>query len=1132
MKQLHLDFDAAGRVRPAGRGGWPAAPPGEQPPGRLGGASVLVAELARIARETGRGRKILVARTRGEGKELLRQVALRGQSWVGFEVVTVRPLAMSFAAQPLAEAGVRAMDEFDEQALIEEAIDEALAAGRGDGSGARFAGLAEKVGFRDAVRHSVTALRLGGIRAHAVRGGDGPASAREALVVGVLERLEGLLEARGRGDTAMVLEKAAAVVEETRDGSGGPGGGPVPTVPGVPDRDSVPTAPGVPAADVPILLVPGLSDRGLAGRFVRALERHRGAVLLKTDPVEGLPVPRRVLWEVAPARGAGSFLHAVEAWVGSCGAAATVPAGESAEGRRGSASPRIELFAAGSVHDELRGVLRRAIDMGARWDQVEIVAADPALYGSALHALADSLGVPVTFAVGLPVERTRPGRVAATYFKWIESGYQESLLRTLIESGDLTLPRPHHRLRGPRLARALRRLRIGWGRDRYLARIDPRLRDLPTLPAGRHEDEEGLARRKRRTEVELRALRELVAPVLAATPDVRAPEHVARRGGAQRGDGGGVSPAQIATGVKSLLARVADGTETDDTARDRLRRRLDRIEATLTRLTDPPSAMAIVKSLLAIRIPAPRSEGTAPWSSAAGHLYLTDIQHGGAAGRPFTFVVGLDSGRFPGSMVEDPLLHDRDRLRLGQGELPFAGDRAADARFNLAQLVARVRGTLVLSYARWDPAEARALSPAPELLQALRLREGDPTLDFEELENRLGPSESRLPRPGLRTDLDAGDVWLRALATSDGRLRDGLEVVGQAHRQLEKGMKAAKALRRNVASVHAGILGTTSPPSSYQDLRGRTLSASRLESLGACPRRFLFNVVLGVRPPDDPEFDPHRWLDALQRGSLLHDVYERTLREARDRGIEPGDDAFLTLALERADREVARTRRRVPSPSPVVRNLEVDALREDVRSFVEMIRGAPPPWTALEMDFGMDDVGVPIPAGEDRAVRVRGRIDRLDDHGSHLLVVDYKTGSDYGHGAKSGLYRGGRRLQHALYTAAVAATMGREVHRMEYHFPTRRGENRIRPYAVADLRHGGALVAEMLDGAALGWFPATDDPDDCRFCDYQEVCGVKAEGRGKPSCRFSEWTRGNLATLPELSALRRTRRWEDEEPLA
>ena len=1085
---------------------------------RSTGTCILVRELARIARETGRERKVLVTRTRGEGKELLRQVVLGGQSWTGFEVTTVRPLAMKYAAEALARAGKSVLDAFDEQALVEEAIDRVMAGGAGGASGSWFAGLAEKVGFRDAVRNSVTVLRLGGIRAAALREGRGRASRRQTLLCAVVEHFEKMLDARNLADAAVMLETAIGVVNATPGESGvADGESDIATGASASVRAVAP-------ADIPVFLVPGLSDRGLTGRFLRALER-RGATVLRTDPVVGLAVPRGILWDTGPPESAGSHLHAVGEWNG-------------AEGR--TAQPRFELFAAGSVHDELRGVLRRVIEKGARWDEVEIVASDPAMYGSALHALADSMGIPVTFAVGLPVGRTRPGRVVATYFKWIESGFQESVFRALVEAGDVSPPAPHDGIAGPRLARALRRVRIGWGRDRYMSRIGAVLRGLPAAKPGRYEDDERFERRKQRTEKDLRALLALLGPVLQATPEVRATKNVASDtspdGGAAGVTGAGIaagtSPAEVATGVKSLLARVTGGTATDDTARDGLVRVLDRIEATLTRQTDFPSAAAIVRSLLAIRVPAPRTDGTAPWSSAAGHLYLSDLRHGGAAGRPLTFIVGLDSTRFPGSAIEDPLLLDRERMRLGQGELAFAGDRAADARFNLAQLVARLRGTIGLSYARWDPAEARALSPAPELLQALRLVEGDRTLNFDDLDRHLGATESRLPRQGLRADLDACDVWLRALATRDGRLRDGVQPVGLAYPRLGQGLAAAAALECDWATVHTGFIEERDPPLSYHDLRTRILSASRLETLGACPRRFLFANVLRISPPNDPEFDPHRWLDALQRGSLLHDVYEHTLRQAREQGIDPGDDAFLALALKRVDREVAWMTKQVPSPSPVVRDIETRGLREDVHSFMEMIRRAPPRWTELEMDFGMDDVGVAIPAGGGTPLRVRGRIDRVDDHGSHLRVVDYKTGSDWGHDRKSGVYRGGRRLQHALYTAAAAVVQGKPVDRMEYHFPTRRGENRIRRYAVSDLQHGGRLVAMMLEGAAAGWFPATDDAGDCRFCDYQDMCGVRPAEWGKPSCRFADWTERNLATVPELSALRRARNWKDEEPLA
>ena len=210
----------------------------------------------------------------------------------------------------------------------------------------------------------------------------------------------------------------------------------------------------------------------------------------------------------------------------------------------------------------------------------------------------------------------------------------------------------------------------------------------------------------------------------------------------------------------------------------------------------------------------------------------------------------------------------------------------------------------------------------------------------------------------------------------------------------------------------------------------------------------------------------------------------------------------------------------------------MEALRDDARSFVEMIRADPPPWIELEMPFGMGDDPATIEAGG-RPVRVRGFIDRLDDRGAELHVVDYKTGTDYGYGGKSKVYDGGRRLQHLIYTLAASALTGRPATRMEYHFPTRRGENRVWAFETADLAHGGGLVAALLDSVTAGRFPATDTPgDDCRFCDFTEVCGVRTDKWGRnASCRHAEWTARNLGVLPELDSLKRVRNWEDEEPV-
>lgn len=1020
-------------------------------------ACVVVRELARYAVPGDRRRKILVARNRAEGRGYLRQVALRGRSWAGFDVATVRPLAMEYALPRVLSEGVNVADPFVEQAAVEAAIDGAIAQGS-----RRFADLVDKVGFRDAVRRSVATLREGGVTAAQFGRAALDDTEKHVFLERVLVRYEAFLRKDKWVDTARILKWAL----EAMDSDMG-------------------------AADRAVFLLPGLPKRGLAGRFVQALQR-RGATLLRADPAEGLSPPRNLIWEPAPAEALGSGLHA-----------------RSAPGSRsgGPSDFRIDLFSAASVYDELRGVLRRVLAQGARWDQVEIVTPDPDTYGSALHALAEPLGVPLTFAVGLPVERTRPGRVVSAYFRWIQGGFQEPVLRALLEAGDLVPPKPHRRHRGPRLARALRRLRIGWGRSRYLEKVDQALRDMDELRQRPGESDERFAVRKDRRRRELDALKALLEPVLKATPAE---------------DGAKITPAQVAAGVRSLLIRVADGTETDDEACKRLTEQLDRIEATLKRPTDFASACHVVRGFLAIRVPAPRSAGKAPWGAAPGHLHLADLTHGGATGRPCTFVVGMDSGRFPGGVLEDPFLLDDDRWRVGKESLPRAQDRPLETRFLFATLFARLRGQVALSCCRWDPGEARALSPAPEMLHAYRLREDNPALTFEDLNAHLGRAESRLPAPGLRADLDASDVWLRALADDEGRLRNGLDAVGRAFPHLGRGIEVDRALLRDEASAQAGILGA-GPWSSASELGTDRFSSSRLKNLGACPRRFFFRRVLRASPPDDPEYDPDRWLNSLQRGGLLHRIYEKTLERARQREVDPDDRAFLQLAEERAMREIEKEQANTPSPSQAVCDWETKKILEDVQSFVQMIRDDPPRWRDLEKRFEDEPLKI---GGE--TIRISGAIDRVDCVDKVLRVVDYKTGRVWDDDKKKKVFDGGRRFQHFVYSEVAARIydVDRSQVRMEYHYPTRRGEATVRPHDAADLEHGAALAARMLEGVANGWFPATDNAHDCRFCAFWAACAVqKGSQWDDASSPYSDWTKRNWENedVHELSALRDAR---------
>ncbi len=1016
----------------------------------------LVDALGRVARERALDRRLLVAPTFGGGRELLRCLARRGQGWLGFEVTTPRPLALLLARSGLAAEGRRPLDAFDQQALLDEAMDGALASG----PGGAFGELSEGVGFREAVHGSVTALRLAGVSPRDVRSARFKDGRKRSWVARVLERYETLLDERGRADTATILSLAVAVLSD--------------------EEASLSRALGADA----VLLMPGLSSRGLVGRFVEAL-RRRGADVLESDPVVGRAAPSGVLWRAGEPEGSLSYLHApVEA-----------PA---------RAAP-VELFRAASIHDELREVLRRTVARGLPWDEVEIITPDAAAYGSALHALSARLGVPVTYAVGLPVERTRPGRAVRAYLDWVQGGFQAAVVRRLLEAGDLRPPGFPELPAPADLARRFRSLRIGWGRRRYRAQLRQALAALERAVPGRHEAPDRFQRRIRRARVELEALRGILFPALKATPSV--PDRAGE-------EAGPVSPAELAAGARAFLGRVPKGTGPDAAAREAILAVLDRVEETLRRRTYFEGAVAVLRRYLGIRVRAPQlgspnlDDAGAPWGSEGGHVHLSDLEHGGFSGRQATFVVGMDADRVPGVGEQDPVLNDSDRKALGDA-LPTSTDVIEERSFRLAALLARLRGSVTLSYAAWSAAEARTIPPSPVLLQALRLGRRDATPTFEDLHRVLGDVIGPVPRHGPALDED--DVWMQAL-DHDGVLCEGVAAVRAAFPRLDRGLTARREREGGLPGPWHGVVGSRSwilDPRKNDEL---VLSASRLEDLGACPLRYLYSTVLRLRPPDDPELDPDRWLDPLRRGSLLHAVYEGTLRQAGERGILEGGGDLEALAREVLVGAIERWKADVPAPGEGVRRREIAALEADVLSFVRMVREHGAPWARLEMRFGQDGgepLVLPLDAG---TIRLRGAVDRVDEDREGLHVVDYKTGLVRDYEGGTGAFHGGRRLQHAIYAEAAERAMGRPVVDAAYHFPTRRGENEIIAYPRVRLAGLPDLLRHLLDGAAAGAFVPTDSADDCRYCDFRVVCRVQEGGWGSVVSPLAEWSEELMAT--------------------
>ncbi|MGE0353542.1 MAG: PD-(D/E)XK nuclease family protein [Gemmatimonadales bacterium] len=1034
---------------------------------------LLLDALVRHTRAAPAARRTLLGPDINWGREVLRTLARETGGWIGWRAATLRSLADELAFVPMAARERRAGDDVEIAALVNRALDQELEAGK---LSVRFARHGMGLGFRQAVRDAVLELRAAGVDADRVaeqadRHGAGPDLAR---VLAAYTRL--LAEVRLE-DAAGVFRNALEHFDEQ--------------APVTLDRE--------------ICIAPALVARGLPGRLLERLLQH-GATVLPADPIPG-----------TAASAASAEARAGATPPAGSGPATALSYLHDPTGLPTALSPLtadLDLFFAATPADEVREVLRRALAEGRRWDEVELAVTDPDRYGLLVEGICARLGIPFSSLHGIPLSRTRVGRALEHYFEWMLEGLPADVIRQALEAGEIVVP--GQSASGTSVAEAFRLLGVGWGRARYGAALE-RIRSGRFLRfvTGAREDEEPDARGRERWEPRIAAVERLLDHLLAVTPEVR------ERGGV---DTVTSTPQAIAEAGLGFLRLLVPQGAAEEYAMGRLQARLER----LARVSEPErsiegSIAAVRESLSELRAWSAASAESRPWSQGGGRIHLTDLVHAGATGRPRIFVLGLDADRTAGIRLQDPLLVDADRRRVADADLPGVPIRAAERRRAIDAALVGLRGRITFSYSCLNEQGESEIGPSALLLQVFRLVAGDATRSYEDLRQYLGPPAGAIPRGEAR--LDSRDVWLDALAL-DGLLRDGTAVLASAFPQLGAGLAAESARGGDELSSFHGHL----PEAAGRYAPGqwdRRFSPSSLETLATCPLRWFYRYALGAYPPDDPEYDPERWLDPLARGALLHRVYEQFTREYRDRpadALRPEAEERIRLIL---DQEIVATRDLVPPPSNTVFAAEVADLAIDALSFIEMQRehGAGARWIEMELAFGG---GPPVhyPAGP-AGLKVRGQIDRVDQlaDGS-LRIIDYKTGrSDwYTRDPKLGPFRGGRRLQPAIYAVAAEQVLKRGVSRSEYWFPTQKGRNRAVGYGRDELTAAEAVVASLMTHLREGNFVPTNEEDDCKLCDYRDVCRVTVSDWGKVDSPLARWASEYGQLHPAFGEMRNRRR--------
>lgn len=406
-----------------------------------------------------------------------------------------------------------------------------------------------------------------------------------------------------------------------------------------------------------------------------------------------------------------------------------------------------------------------------------------------------------------------------------------------------------------------------------------------------------------------------------------------------------------------------------------------------------------------------------------GRVLVTSATEARGLPQEHVFILGLSEGIFPAELPEDPIYLDSERSELNdKGVILQTQAERADDDGIFYELVSQARQSLTLSRPHVRDGKYWVESHLWRMTRAV-FSNLDPT--------HIGIGQ--VVAPVNVSSLDEAVVALAdGLNSNDNKqaivpLYQWMTQTHSAYWQhIEHGRDIE--LKRLSKQAHNAYTGQLENPDLIEVVADTlndtyTWSATRLNAYGQCPYRFFAGYMLKL----DEHKPPHEGLDALQMGSLNHDILEATYRAVQEEdlmihpdyaadaddilyeeaqklfNIAPEKYQFRASALWQEEQAVILRR---------LRKLVALDFSEDSPLFAFGTERRP---HALELEFGFgyDSLSIPIKEG---AIKVRGKIDRVDWVDGKLVVIDYKTGST---SINTSQMEEGRNFQMMIYLLAL-----------------------------------------------------------------------------------------------------------------
>jgi RecB family exonuclease len=288
----------------------------------------------------------------------------------------------------------------------------------------------------------------------------------------------------------------------------------------------------------------------------------------------------------------------------------------------------------------------------------------------------------------------------------------------------------------------------------------------------------------------------------------------------------------------------------------------------------------------------------------------------------------------------------------------------------------------------------------------------------------------------------------------------------------------------------------------------RSLSPTSLETLAACPMYWFFSRILGLAEPEAPGWE----IGGREEGIWVHAALARFFapteyrtdwndKQIRDR---------LNNCVRQARRELVE-QGGMGHPSlwqarePVITALLGKVVEQELKDL-----GSCTP-TEVEADFGQNSGLLEVPLTEGPALRLHGRLDRLDICSSQIRVTDYKHSRNLAllKHAVDEEAQGVTAFQLPVYLAAAKARLGEGRELLARLTPTRLTSKPVGILAYADddpflapLQRPGqyapadnlfAAIAELWQRGLEGDFTPRPAKDICQYCELQGLCRAQVK---------------------------------------